>query len=149
MMVLLILTFAVLLFIVVSSTIGFFISAPRYNGPVSDHFNGTKFFTPGGSPAKGLPAVFKWMLSRKTSLWTVDKNAAIGQAPPARVGRGAQITFANHSTFLIQVDGINIPTDPVWSERTSPFRSAGPKRMRPPGIRFEGPAKIDVILRSH
>jgi L-ascorbate metabolism protein UlaG (beta-lactamase superfamily) len=149
MLILLILGFAVLLFVATSSTIGFFLSAPRYRGPVSDHFDGTKFFTPGGAPAKGLPDVFRWMIARRRSPWNVDKNISFGQAPPPRVGRGVRITFVNHSTFLIQADGMNILTDPVWSERTSPFQWAGPKRMRPPGIRFEDLPKIDLVLLSH
>jgi L-ascorbate metabolism protein UlaG (beta-lactamase superfamily) len=149
MMILLVLVFAVLLFIVTASTIGFFLSAPRYTGPVTDHFDGTKFFTPGGSPAKGLPDVFKWMIGRKRSPWNASPDTSFGQAPPPRIGRGARITFVNHSTFLLQVDGINILTDPVWSERTSPFQWAGPKRRRPPGVRFEDLPKIDLILLSH
>jgi L-ascorbate metabolism protein UlaG (beta-lactamase superfamily) len=60
-----------------------------------------------------------------------------------------RITFVNHSTFLIRHKGINIITDPIWSERTSPFQWAGPKRMRPPGIRFEDLPKIDYVLISH
>ena len=40
-------------------------------------------------------------------------------------------------------------TDPIWSERASPFSFAGPLRMRPPGIRFEDLPKIDLVLLSH
>ncbi|MCZ6903026.1 MAG: hypothetical protein O7C58_02535 [Rickettsia endosymbiont of Ixodes persulcatus] len=39
-----------------------------------------------------------------------------------------------HVTFLIQIEGLNILTDPVWSERVSPFTFAGPKRVVKPGI---------------
>jgi L-ascorbate metabolism protein UlaG (beta-lactamase superfamily) len=59
------------------------------------------------------------------------------------------ITFVNHATFLIQTGGISILTDPVWSERASPFRRIGPKRVRKPGVAFESLPKIDVILLSH
>ncbi|MEJ0055124.1 MAG: MBL fold metallo-hydrolase [Bacteroidota bacterium] len=128
---------------------GYFLSGPKYSGPVTDHFDGKKFFTPHGKPSKGLPEVFKWMINRKRGVWNEKKDAPYGKKPPERVGRGTRITFVNHSTFLIQVDGINILTDPVWSERTSPFQWAGPKRMRPPGIRFEDLPKIDVVLLSH
>jgi L-ascorbate metabolism protein UlaG (beta-lactamase superfamily) len=128
--------------------VGYFLSGPKYQGPVSDHFDGKKFFTPGGKPAKGLPEVFKWMTKRERGFWK-EKEVPFGDKPPERVGRGTRITFVNHSTFLIQVDGVNILTDPVWSERTSPFQWAGPKRMRPPGIRFEDLPKIDIVLLSH
>ncbi|NOT75139.1 MAG: MBL fold metallo-hydrolase [Cyclobacteriaceae bacterium] len=134
------------LFIVLT---GYFLSGPKYSGPVTDHFDGKKFFTPGGRPAKGLSDVFEWMRKRKRTPWTEKKEIGAGNKPPERVGRGTRITFVNHSTFLIQTDGINILTDPVWSERVSPFSWAGPKRMRPPGIRIEDLPKIDVILLSH
>ena len=43
------------------------------------------------------------------------------------------ITYVNHATFIIQIAGITIVTDPVWSERASPVPWAGPKRVRDPG----------------
>ena len=55
----------------------------------------------------------------------------------------------NHSTFLIQSDGLNILTDPIWSDRTSPVSWVGPRRMRPPGIPFEDLPKIDLVILSH
>jgi L-ascorbate metabolism protein UlaG (beta-lactamase superfamily) len=45
--------------------------------------------------------------------------------------------------------GVNILTDPVWSERASPFRWIGPRRVRKPGIQFNDLPKIDLILISH
>ncbi|HEX5658990.1 MAG TPA: MBL fold metallo-hydrolase, partial [Polyangiales bacterium] len=44
---------------------------------------------------------------------------------------------------------INVLTDPIWSERSSPFRWIGPKRVRPPGIRFEDLPPIDLVVVSH
>ncbi|HWA35278.1 MAG TPA: MBL fold metallo-hydrolase [Cyclobacteriaceae bacterium] len=136
-------------FLLIFFGVGFLLSGPKYQGPVSDHFDGKKFFTPGGRPAHGLSGVLKWMRTRKNNPWTPQMNLTHGAKPPERVGRGARITFVNHSSFLIQVDGINILTDPVWSERVSPFSWAGPKRMRPPGIRLEDLPKIDIILLTH
>ncbi len=129
--------------------VGFMLSGPKYRGPVSDHFDGKKFFTPGGRPAQGLSGVFKWMTNRKREPWKEQMNIPYGAKPPERVGRGARITFINHSSFLIQADGINILTDPVWSERVSPFSWLGPRRMRPAGIRFEDLPKIDLVLLTH
>ncbi|MFH1124481.1 MAG: MBL fold metallo-hydrolase [Pseudomonadota bacterium] len=54
-----------------------------------------------------------------------------------------------HATFLIQIDGVNILTDPIWSERCSPVSWAGPKRYTGAGIRFEDLPPIDVVLVSH
>jgi len=129
--------------------VGMLISAPTHSGPVTDHFDGKKFINPGNAQAKGLTDVFKWMMQRKQGPWTEKKESAYGAKPESIITHGVKITFVNHSTFLIQIDGKNILTDPVWSERTSPFDFAGPKRMKQPGIRFEDLPKIDYIILSH
>ena len=59
------------------------------------------------------------------------------------------VTWVGHSTFLIQIEGINILTDPTWSERASPVEFAGPKRFTPPGTALENLPEIDLILISH
>src|SRR5205807_10116960 len=48
-----------------------------------------------------------------------------------------------------QFDGLNILTDPVWSKRVSPLPFVGPRRHRPPGIRFDDLPPIDAVLVSH
>lgn len=55
----------------------------------------------------------------------------------------------NHATVLIQYAGCNLLTDPVWSERASPFSWIGPSRVAPPGVRFGDLPKIDLVLLSH
>jgi L-ascorbate metabolism protein UlaG (beta-lactamase superfamily) len=60
-----------------------------------------------------------------------------------------RVTFVNHSTVLVQMDGVNVLTDPIWSERCSPVAFAGPRRVHPPGLRFEQLPPIDVVLVSH
>jgi L-ascorbate metabolism protein UlaG (beta-lactamase superfamily) len=59
------------------------------------------------------------------------------------------ITWIGHSTLLIQVDGLNILTDPVWSKRVSPVNFAGPKRIIAPGLELEDLPEIDIVLISH
>src|SRR5262245_21034886 len=59
------------------------------------------------------------------------------------------ITFVNHATFLIRIKIITILTDPIWSERASPVRWAGPKRVRDPGVAWEALPLVDVVLLSH
>ena len=59
------------------------------------------------------------------------------------------MTFVNHATVLVQTANVNVLTDPVWSERVSPVSWAGPRRRRPPGIRFEDLPQIDCVLVSH
>jgi L-ascorbate metabolism protein UlaG (beta-lactamase superfamily) len=71
------------------------------------------------------------------------------QVPQARLASGLSVTFINHATFLIQLDGINILTDPVFSKRASPSQVVGPARVHQPGIAFDDLPPIDVILISH
>lgn len=59
------------------------------------------------------------------------------------------LTWIGHATFLFQVDGLNVLTDPQWSERASPLSFAGPRRLSLPGVRFEDLPRIDVVLISH
>lgn len=59
------------------------------------------------------------------------------------------VTWVGHSSLLIQLDGLNILTDPMWGERASPVRFAGPRRWVPPGIAFENLPTLDLILESH
>jgi L-ascorbate metabolism protein UlaG (beta-lactamase superfamily) len=61
----------------------------------------------------------------------------------------ARVTFVNHATVLIQWAGLNILTDPVWSERVGPWSWFGPKRARAPGIPLSALPPIDLILISH
>jgi L-ascorbate metabolism protein UlaG (beta-lactamase superfamily) len=88
------------------------------------------------------------MATRKPGPWRPYADAPPGPPPPARVD-GLRATFVNHATVLVQIDGLNVLTDPVWSDRTSPIGWAGPRRARPPGIRFEDLPPIDVVLVSH
>src|SRR5204862_2990137 len=59
------------------------------------------------------------------------------------------LTFVNHATVLIQLPGLTILTDPVWSKRVSPLSWVGPKRVRAPGIDFDSLPKIDWVIISH
>ena len=57
--------------------------------------------------------------------------------------------MVGHATVLIQVAGLNLLTDPVWSARASPLRFLGPKRVTAPGIDFDRLPEIDAVLLSH
>jgi L-ascorbate metabolism protein UlaG (beta-lactamase superfamily) len=69
--------------------------------------------------------------------------------PSSVVDDRLYVTLVNHSTVLLQQNGITILTDPIWSERTSPFTWIGPRRRRAPGVRFEDLPRIDLVLLSH
>src|SRR5262245_27842318 len=126
------------------------LAAPPYRGPITDHFDGRRLHNPTGDPNRGFINYLRWQLTRDAGPWGDHPNAPFGPPPPGRVGRGElRVTFINHATVLIQMDGLNIMTDPIWSERASPLSWAGPRRRRPPGIRFEDLPRIDAVLISH
>jgi N-acyl-phosphatidylethanolamine-hydrolysing phospholipase D len=59
------------------------------------------------------------------------------------------VTWVGHSTFLLQIGGLNVLTDPIWSERASPLPWVGPRRVVPPGVPFDHLPGIDLVLLSH
>jgi len=59
------------------------------------------------------------------------------------------ITWIGHATLLVQINGVNVLTDPQWSERASPVSWGGPRRLNPPGLAFEDLPRIDAVLISH
>jgi L-ascorbate metabolism protein UlaG (beta-lactamase superfamily) len=130
--------------------LGWIFPTPAYKGPVSDHFDGKKFSNPGNVQPAGFRDLIKWVRHRERGEWKEIKEVEYGAAPAESIGGDSiVVTFVNHSTFLVQTEGLNILTDPVWSEYASPVSYAGPKRMRPPGIRFEDLPHIDIILLTH
>jgi L-ascorbate metabolism protein UlaG (beta-lactamase superfamily) len=114
---------------------------------VSDHFDGRVFFNPAGSSGQSLSNVQR-MLREPRTPWpsAVDVRP---QLPPALDGAAAAITFIGHSTFLIQTAAGNVLTDPMYSQRASPIRWLGPRRVRQPGVRFADLPPISTVLLSH
>lgn len=122
-----------------------------HQGPVSDHFDGERFFNPGGGPPRSPLDVLRWQLAGGREPWP-DRHPSpfAPDRPPSRVeGVGLRIAFVGHATFLIQGGGLNVLTDPVWSERVSPVSFAGPRRRNPPGVAFDDLPPIDAVLVSH
>lgn len=122
-----------------------------YSGPISDHFDGTRFYNQDRSKEPTFRSFLAWITTRKRGAWQ-DENCVPLRAekPPSSVeGARLRVTFVNHSTFLIQTAGLNVLTDPIWSDRASPLPFAGPRRRRPPGIAFDELPRIDVVLVSH
>ncbi len=60
-----------------------------------------------------------------------------------------QITWVGHSTFLIQMEGVNMLTDPIFNDRSSPFSFGGIRRLAPPGLKLEDLPPIHVVIISH
>jgi L-ascorbate metabolism protein UlaG (beta-lactamase superfamily) len=132
---------------------GAYYSAPfrYYDGPPSDHFDGTRFLDPAhGMPPKSLPDVLRWYVQRERAEWPRWHASPFADKPPRRVDTPAwRISYVGHASVLIQASGFNILIDPVWSERASPLGFAGPKRVNDPGVAFDALPPIDVVLVSH
>jgi L-ascorbate metabolism protein UlaG (beta-lactamase superfamily) len=119
-----------------------------YQGPVSDHFDGVRFFSPGQTQDKGLTELLRWQLGGGRVSWPDTYPSPFRDRPPARVD-GLRVALVGHASLLIQVAGLNILTDPVYAERASPVSFAGPTRANPPGIAFADLPKIDAVLITH
>jgi len=123
-----------------------------YNGPVSDHFDGERFFNALPSPPKGRRDLLRWLSGRRRTRakWPRWAPSPCRDHPPARVdGTNWRIAYVGHASFLVQTAGLNMLLDPVWSQRASPVRFIGPKRVNDPGIALTDLPPIDVALVSH
>ncbi|WP_133770187.1 MBL fold metallo-hydrolase [Enterovirga rhinocerotis] len=121
---------------------------PYYQGAVSDHFDGIRFHRPGVATEKGMLELARWQMGRGRASWPPRFPSSFADKPPERV-QGLRVVLVGHATLLIQVAGLNILTDPIWSERASPLRFAGPRRVNPPGIAFADLPPIDAVLVTH
>ena len=119
----------------------------------SHHFDGKRYQNSehkASDTSRIFRHLFRWLITRKPSKWPKRVKIKQHKIPISRVGKGdLRSTFINHSTVLIQMDGLNILTDPIWSKRCGPMRWAGLKRVAPPGVRFEDLPPIDIVLISH
>ncbi|MDA7828275.1 MBL fold metallo-hydrolase [Gammaproteobacteria bacterium] len=59
------------------------------------------------------------------------------------------VIWVGHSTFLIKKSGVTILTDPIFSERASPLKNFGPKRLIPPALQITDIPSIDFVTVSH
>jgi N-acyl-phosphatidylethanolamine-hydrolysing phospholipase D len=75
--------------------------------------------------------------------------AFIGSNARAGLAMEPAVTWVGHATVLAQMGGLNILTDPAFSDRVSPFSSIGPKRFVAPGVSLAQLPHIDAVLVSH
>ncbi|MEB3197694.1 MAG: MBL fold metallo-hydrolase [Candidatus Sericytochromatia bacterium] len=125
------------------------LAAPTYPGPISDHFDGAVFSNLAPFPPRNPMDLLRWRLSSDSKPWPEWVPLAPGRRVPPKRSHSLRITFINHATTLIQLDGINLLTDPVYSERVGPFGWLGPARHQAPGVPFEALPPIDAVLVSH
>ncbi|MES2337766.1 MAG: MBL fold metallo-hydrolase [Pseudomonadota bacterium] len=133
-----------------------FLDRIYYEGPVSDHFDGARFFNPDGDdtalrPTRGGRAGFFWRQATGRDgrpPWPASVPVTPTRPTPRVTGDAMTATWIGHASVLVQTQDLNILTDPVWSDAAGPF-GFGPKRVTAPGVRLDDLPKIDVVLLSH
>jgi len=124
---------------------------PAYLGAKSDHFDGERFFNLVEKVEREYVSALQGVVSGAQGFGEWDKLPNKSYAPPVErvMGEGLKVTFINHSTTLIQTQGLNILTDPIWSDYCGPLPLVSPYRYRPPGLDFDSLPPIDVVVVSH
>ena len=98
----------------------------------------------------GLRDFVRWLFTRTAPPRATAQRLAANDPDALRANATEPlITWVGHSTFLIQIEGRNLLTDPIFTNRASPVYFAGPKRVTPPGLRLDQLPRIDAVLISH
>jgi N-acyl-phosphatidylethanolamine-hydrolysing phospholipase D len=131
---------------------------PYYN-PAKPHHTAQGFQNNyNAKVTKSTGELIRWQYERnrdglpkppQTPTATVPPDLAFIQANAKAPAMQPAITWVGHATMLVQANGLNVLTDPVFSDRASPVQFAGPKRAQPPGLALDQLPPIDVVLISH
>jgi N-acyl-phosphatidylethanolamine-hydrolysing phospholipase D len=107
------------------------------------------------SEPHGLGALLRWSRERRAIRPPPSPprgffpTAAPVIAYPRAAATELTATWIGHSTVLLQLGGLNVLTDPVFSERAFPVQWMGPRRVMDPGLALEALPPLDVVLVSH
>lgn len=126
-----------------------------YYDPAKPHHTPTGFRNTDPAAQK-IEGFWRWQWERRVAGlpkppgpahrdWRVAPDLAVLRAPSAN----PSVTWIGHATLLVRLGGLNVLTDPHFSERASPVSFAGPKRHHPPGVALEDLPEIDVVVISH
>ena len=105
-------------------------------------------------PPVGHNNVVRWALAHRLRRSPEDGEPVVRHSAPAfsrprAAADDLSVTWIGHSTVLIQIGGLNVLTDPMWADRASPLRFAGPRRRLPPAVPIDALPPIDVVVISH
>lgn len=123
-------------------------ASPRFDG---ERFRNLHPALPGlRDPQASMPSLGDFLCGgdRRVPTGTLpatDPRDAWRRAPPS----GLRATWLGHSTLLIEIDGRRVLTDPVWGQRASPSRIAGPKRFAPVPVAIKQLPPLDAVIVSH
>ena len=68
---------------------------------------------------------------------------------PRSTREGVSATWIGHATTLMQFGALNVLTDPMFSQRASPFSWTGPRRVVDAAVAIDALPPLDVVLISH
>lgn len=129
---------------------------PVAAAPAAHHAPDGRFRNPWpGVEERGIADLWRWERERRRAPRAPRRVEALPQpaAPALDLPRGPAhalgATWVGHSTVLLQLGGRNVLTDPIWSERASPFSRLGPRRHLAPGIALDALPPIDLVVLSH
>jgi len=102
-------------------------------------------------PGRLRPGVALPFLWRRVRGGFVSRPGAAPAVPfvPEALERTPAVTWIGHATFYVRLGGAAFLTDPMYSERASPLRFAGPRRLVPPGVPLDALPRLDFALVSH
>ena len=128
--------------------VGWAVSSPAWRGPETTNFRSGKFRNT--VPVKREPAAI-WREGWARGAWPARGAGVAAAAPPPRAVQGdtMRVTWIGHATALVQVAGMNLLTDPVWSPAAGPLGQLGPRRFVPAGLPIDALPRIDAVLVSH
>lgn len=96
--------------------------------------------------------------SLKDEFFGEQQRVPVGEIPVVPIDRsslerkaepGLRVMWTGHAGVLVEIDGYRVMTDPIFSERASPFEAFGPKRFHPPPIPLDDLTGIDAVVISH
>jgi L-ascorbate metabolism protein UlaG (beta-lactamase superfamily) len=124
------------------------LNAPPYVGPISDHFDGNVFHNADPVSLPSFSKGVRYFLGTTPGHWDAwRENPPRDEIKPR--SQSLRVSFINHATTLIQLDSLNILTDPIYSNRPSPVNWMGPTRKLAPGIPLAELPPIDLVVLSH
>lgn len=126
------------------------VTTPRHHDPAGGFRNPWPDATPAGATD-----ILRWQADRRRNPRAPNPppgffpRATPSYSTPRAAQHEVATTWVGHSTVLLQIGGLNVLTDPMWSKRASPIWFLGPRRLTPPAVDFDALPPIDVVLQSH
>lgn len=115
-----------------------------------------------GTVNKRFSELFRWQMERRAAGLPKPPEAPVPVASPdlafiaayknnfaRNPAQPPAVTWVGHASMLVQAGGLNVLTDPMFSERASPVQLIGPLRQQPPGLALADLPPIDVVVISH